>query len=231
MITAIALDDELPALEVLEAFCNQSKEVNLVKFFTKTQDARFYLEEYPVDLLFLDINMPSVSGIDFYTSISQQTTVIFTTAYSEYAAESYELNAVDYLMKPFSYDRFLKAIDKVKKLNQIQKADKQNYILFRVDYGLTKVLLPDILYIEGLDNYLKVHIKNQKTLVVRMTMKSLSEKLPTTDFCRVHRSYIISIPNMESYRNKIIYINDNEIPLGTSYEAEFLQILNNNKTN
>ncbi|MCD9575377.1 LytR/AlgR family response regulator transcription factor [Flavobacterium soyae] len=226
MITAIALDDELPALEVLEAFCNQSKEVNLIKFFTKTQDARFYLEEYPIDLLFLDINMPSVSGIDFYKSISQQTTVIFTTAYAEYAAESYELNAVDYLMKPFSYDRFLKAIDKVKKLNQIQKADKQNYILFRVDYGLTKVLLSDILYIEGLDNYLKVHIKNQKTLVVRMTMKMLLEKLPSQEFCRVHRSYIVSLSYVQSYRNKIIKINDQDIPLGNNYETDFLQIFN-----
>jgi DNA-binding LytR/AlgR family response regulator len=226
MILAIALDDELPALEVLDAFCKQSKEVNLVKFFTKTQDARFYLEEFPVDLIFLDINMPSVSGIDFYKSISQQTTVIFTTAYAEYAAESYELNAVDYLMKPFSYDRFLKAIDKVKKLSKIQQTNTQNYILFRVDYGLTKVLLSEILFIEGLDNYLKVYIRDQKTLVVRMTMKSLLEKLPTTDFCRVHRSYIISIVNMDSYRNKIIYINNNEIPLGTSYENDFLQILN-----
>jgi DNA-binding LytR/AlgR family response regulator len=229
MITAIALDDELPALEILEAFCSKSDEVNLVKFFTKTQDARFYLEEFPVDLLFLDINMPSVSGIDFYKSISRQTMVVFTTAYTEYAAESYELDAVDYLMKPFSYDRFLKAIEKVKKRNQIQKTDTQNYILFRIDYGLTKVLLSDILFIEGLDNYLKVYIKNQKTLVVRMTMKSLSERLSSTDFCRVHRSYIISMPNMESYRNKIIKINDKEIPLGTSYEADFLRILNDFK--
>jgi DNA-binding LytR/AlgR family response regulator len=229
MITAIALDDELPALEILDAFCGKSEEVNLVKYFTKTQDARFYLEEFPVDLLFLDINMPAVSGIDFYKSISRKTTVIFTTAHAEYAAESYELNAVDYLMKPFSYDRFLKAIDKVKKLNQIQKMDLQNYIFFRVDYGLTKVLLSDILLIEGLDNYLKVYIKNQKTLVVRMTMKSLFEKLPTADFCRVHRSFIISLQNMESYRNKIIKINDKEIPLGTSYEVEFMQILNSSK--
>lgn len=227
MITAIALDDELPALEVLEAFCNQSKEVNLVKFFTKTQDARFYLEEYPVDLLFLDINMPSVSGIDFYKSISQETTVIFTTAYSEYAAESYELNAVDYLMKPFSYDRFLKAVDKVKKLHQIQKGDKQNYILFRVDYGLTKVLFSDIIFVESLDNYLKIHIKSQKALVVRMTMKTLLEKLSPVEFCRVHRSYIISLSYVQSYRNKIIKINDQDIPLGNNYEIYFLQRFNN----
>ncbi|WP_163409397.1 LytR/AlgR family response regulator transcription factor [Flavobacterium ajazii] len=226
MITAIALDDELAALEVLEAFCIKSQSVSLVKTFTKTQDARFYLEEFPVDLIFLDINMPSISGIEFYKSIEQQTNLIFTTAYAEYAAESYELNAVDYLMKPFSYDRFLKAVDKVKKLNPIQKADKQNYILFRVDYGLTKVLLSDILFIEGLDNYLKVHIKNQKALVVRKTLKSLSEKLPSDEFIRVHRSYIISISNMESYRNKIIYINGEEIPLGNSYENDFFQILN-----
>jgi len=134
------------------------------------------------------------------------------------------------LMKPFSYDRFLKAIEKVKKLNLIPKTVSENYILFRVDYGLTKVLLSDILFIEGLDNYLKVYIKNQKTLVVRMTMKSLSEKLTATDFFRVHRSYIISLSNMESYRNKIIKINGKEIPLGTSYESDFLQILNNNIT-
>lgn len=223
MITAIALDDELAALEVLEAFCIKSQSVSLVKTFTKTQDARFYLEEFPVDLIFLDINMPSISGIEFYKSIEQQTNLIFTTAHAEYAAESYELNAIDYLMKPFSYDRFLKAVDKVKKLNPIQKADKQNYILFRVDYGLTKVLLSDILFIEGLDNYLKVHINNQKSLVVRMTMKMLLKKLPSSEFCRVHRSYIISFLHIKSYRNKIIQIYDHYIPIGSSYEISFLE--------
>lgn len=229
MITAIALDDELAALEVLEAFCIKSQSVSLLKIFTKTQEARFYLEEFPVDLIFLDINMPSMSGIEFYNSITHQTNVIFTTAYAEYAAQSYDCNAVDYLLKPFSYERFLKAVEKVKKLNQIPKTDSENYILFRVDYGLNKVLLSDIIYVESLDNYLKIHIKIQKPLVVRMTMKTLLEKLPKAAFCRVHRSYIVSLAHIESYRNKIIKINNQDIPLGISYEVDFLKILNSSQ--
>lgn len=224
MIKAIALDDERPALEVVEAFCGRIDFVELKKTFSKTGEARLYLEENPVDLLFLDINMPSVSGIDFYKSIPHPAMVIFTTAYSEYAVESYEVKAMDYLLKPFTYERFLQAVTKVHehyKLLNHSAEQNEKFLYFRVDYGLVKIAASDILFIEGLDNYLKIHLVDQKPVVVRLTMKAMLEKLPEHLFARVHRSYIVSLKKIISLRNRIIRVADEEIPLGTSYEEEF----------
>lgn len=241
MIKAIALDDELPALDVIEAFCSQIDAIDLRKTFTRTGEARYYLEENPVDLLFLDINMPAESGISFYKSMSpllrsQQTMVIFTTAYSEFAVESYDLQAVDYLLKPFTFSRFLQAVHKAseqhKFLHQSDPSQQPRngepaasaYLFFRVDYGLMKVAVADILFIEGLDNYLKIHLAGQKPLVVRLTMKAMLEKLPPTRFVRVHRSYIVSLDKVQTVRNKLITIDEEEIPIGNSYEEGFFRL-------
>lgn len=224
MITAIALDDERPALEVLDTFCSQVDFIDLKKTFSKTGEANLYLEENPVDLVFLDINMPAVSGINFYKTMPHPAMVIFTTAYNEYAVESYELDAVDYLLKPFTFDRFLKAVTKAQDLQKLhnQSTDnQQKFIYFRVDYSLVKVAIVDIIFIEGLDNYLKIHLTGQKPVVVRLTMKAILEKLPEKGFLRVHRSYIVSVDKIILVRNKIIRIADEEIPLGSSFEDGF----------
>lgn len=227
MIKAIALDDEPPALEVIENFCAKSGVVNLVKTFTKSEDALKYLKKYPVDLLFLDINMPSITGIDFYKKIPHKAMVIFTTAYSEYAVEGFTLSATDYLLKPFSFSRFEQAIEKATtQWKQNHQNPEQQYLFIRADYSLKKIILSDILFIEGLDDYLKIHIQNQKTIVARMTMKALLQKLPEREFSRVHRSFIVSISKIEKVRNKIIYINEEEIPISASYETSFLALLN-----
>jgi len=228
MIKAIALDDEPPALEIIETFCSKVDFIALQETFTKTSEAFKYIEKNPVDLLFLDINMPSVSGIEFYKSIPQKVMVIFTTSYSEYAVEGYNLNAVDYLLKPYTLKRFLQAADKAREkyyfLHPDLVAAKEQHIMLRADYGLVKVSLADILFIEGLDNYLKIHLHNQKPLVIRITMKALLEKLPEKDFIRVHRSYIIPFSRIETVRNKIITIAGEEIPIGTSYEENFFSL-------
>lgn len=227
MIKAIALDDEPPALEVIENFCAKSGVINLVKTFTKSEDALKYLKKYPVDLLFLDINMPSITGIDFYKKIPHKAMVIFTTAYSEYAVEGFTLSATDYLLKPFSFSRFEQAIVKaITQWKQNHQNLEQQYLFIRADYSLKKILLSDIVFIEGLDDYLKIHIQNQKTIVARMTMKALLQKLPEKEFSRVHRSFIVSISKIEKVRNKIIYINEEEIPISASYETSFLALLN-----
>ncbi|PKB16618.1 LytTR family DNA-binding domain-containing protein [Flavobacterium sp. 5] len=227
MIKAIALDDEPPALEILQSFCNRIDCVDLQKTFTKSEDALKYLKKYPVDLLFLDINMPAISGIDFCKNLPHKIMVIFTTAYSEYAVEGFTLSATDYLLKPISFIRFEQAVERAfaqwKSQNQNQE---QQYLFIRADYSLIKILISDILYIEGLDDYLKIHIQNQKTIVARMTMKSLLEKLPETEFIRVHRSFIVSISKIEKVRNKTIYINQQEIPVSASYETTFFALLN-----
>ena len=227
MIKAIALDDEPPALEIIETFCTRAGSIELVKTFTKTSEAFSYLEKFPVDLIFLDINMPSLSGIEFYKSIPQKSMVIFTTSYSEYAVESYNLNAVDYLLKPFTYKRFEQAVQKANDFYRFatqQELPDGKYLVLRVDYGLVKILLDDILFIEGLDNYLKIHLHQQKPVVVRMTMKALQEKLTASKFIRVHRSYLVSLPRIESVRNKTIFIAGEEIPIGSSYEESFFSV-------
>jgi len=220
MINAIAIDDEPLALNVIKAFCYNLDFIDLKATFTETSEALKYLRNYPVDLLFLDIKMPAMSGIDFYKSVPHKTMVIFTTAYSEYAVDGFNLSAIDYLLKPFENERFLQAVNKAneyyKYLNK-QEISTSQYLFVRADYSLVKIALSDITYIEGLDNYLKIHLQNGKQIIARMSMKAVMDKLPEKDFLRVHRSYIVSFGKVNFVRNKIIHIADVEIPVGTNY--------------
>lgn len=224
MITAIAIDDEPPALKVIETFAADFDFLALQKTFTRTDEALKYVRKYPVDLLFLDIQMPSLSGIDFFKSVEQQTMVIFTTAFSEYAVEGFNLNAVDYLLKPFTRDRFAQAVNKA---NDYARYLKQNtntendFLFIRADYSLLKLPFADILFIEGLDDYIKIHLSGQKPVVARMTMKNVLEKLPAKDFVRVHRSYIVPLKGIRQVRNKLITVGDMEIAIGSSFEEAF----------
>lgn len=230
MMKTIAVDDEPLSLELIEAFCRNFNFIRFEKGFSSTAEALQYLAKNPVDLLFLDINMPAMSGIDFYRTIQQKPMLIFTTSYSEYALESYELGAVDYLLKPFTLSRFEKAVLKANELyNLVHNAamDKQSkYLMLKVDYGMIKVILNDILFIEGLDNYLKIHLQKQMPVVVRLTMKALMDKLNENEFIRVHRSYIVPLSRIESIKQKIITIAGEEIPVGKNYEDNLKAILN-----
>lgn len=224
MIRAIALDDEPPALRILTNFSSRVDFVDLQKTFSRTDDAMNYLENFPVDLIFLDINMPSMSGLDFYQAIPHDALVIFTTAYAEHAVEGFNLNAVDYLLKPFTFERFQQATNKARdhySFKNPSETTASKYLLVRADYSLHKIAFSDILFIEGLDDYLKIHIRNSKPLVVRMTMKSILQKLPEQDFIRVHRSFIVPFDRIENVRNKIISLAGEEIPVGSSYEEAF----------
>ncbi|MBS1744639.1 MAG: response regulator transcription factor [Bacteroidetes bacterium] len=228
MITAIAIDDELPALKIIENFCSQINFIILQKTFNKPQEALQYLQRFPVDLLFLDINMPSLNGIDLYKSTGKNVMAIFTTAYSEYAVEGFNLDAVDYLLKPFSFERFLRAVNKAIEYYNYLHAQKQDdqYIFIRADYSLVKIKISDIVFIEGLDDYLKIHLKDQRPVVTRLTMKAMLEKLPVALFVRVHRSYIVSLDYIQTIRNKTITVEGVEIPMSSSYEDEFFKRVN-----
>ena len=227
MIKAIAIDDEPPALKVIESFCSNAENIDLEKTFTSPNEGLKYLRKFPVDLIFLDINMPSVTGIDFYKSLERETMVIFTTAYSEYAVEGFNLNAVDYLLKPFTQERFQQAI---KKANDYYAYTRQSpgtinqSLYIRADYSLIKINYEDIVLIESLDDYLKIFLSNEKIIVARMTMKSMVEKLPASEFIRVHRSFIVPFNRITQVRNKIISIADKEIPIGGNYEEAFFRI-------
>jgi DNA-binding LytR/AlgR family response regulator len=226
MITAIALDDEPPALKIIENFCSKVDYIDLVKTFTHPIEALKYLEKFPVDLLFLDIRMPSVTGIQFARQLPKDQMVIFTTAYSEYAVEGFNLNALDYLLKPFTFDRFIQAVSKANdfyKFFHNQDPAMQQYLFVRADYSLVKIMLDEILYIEGLDDYLKIFSMGRKAVIARMTMKAILDKLPENKFIRVHRSYIVPLSKIEKVRSKVIYISNKNIPIGSSYEKAFLE--------
>ncbi len=225
MITAIAIDDEPLPLEILEAYCADIDFLKLEKTFTKTSEAKKHLDKYPVDLIFLDINMPSISGIDFYKDLKQDTMVIFTTAHAQYALEGFELSAVDFLLKPYSFERFSIAVNKANDFYAFihnKPSLEEKHLFVRSEYSLIKISISEILYIEGLADYLKIHFENGKMILTRMTMKGMLSKLPTSEFIRVHRSFIIPINKIKAVRNKTIYLHeDQEIPIGASYEEDF----------
>lgn len=225
---AIAIDDEPPALKIIEHFCQKLDYIDLERSFTSPAEALKYLRKFPVDLVFLDIQMPGISGIEFVKAISQNSMVIFTTGHSQYAVESYDLNAVDYLLKPFAEERFQVATAKAAELFQLNRQSEVGsppHFFVRADYSLIRINFADILFIEGLDDYLKIHLSNGKTIVTRMTLKTMMEKLPSKEFCRVHRSYIVPLERIKSVKNKTIFIGDEEIPVGNSFESEFLKTL------
>lgn len=226
MITAIALDDENPALKVIENFCSKVDYIDLQKIFTSTLKAKSHLDKYPVDLIFLDINMPAVSGIDFYKSIQQDTMLIFTTAYSEYAVEGFNLKAVDYLLKPFKYDRFLQAVEKARDFYEFTKnKTAQKYLFIRADYSLIKIGFDDILFVEAMDDYLRIRLQEQKPVVARMTMKAMEEKLPDREFVRVHRSYIVNIAKIENVRGRAVVVGGKTIPVSKGYTENLRQAI------
>lgn len=224
MINAIAIDDEPLALTVIESLCNKSENINLQKTFTQPSEALKHLRKFPVDLIFCDIQMPAMTGINLVKSLQQNTMVIFTTAFSEYAAVSYELNAIDYLLKPINQKRFTQAVTKAQEyFDYLNKKDKNTdkHIFIRADFNLVKIPLSDILYIEGLADYLKIYIKDRKTIMARMPMKDMMEKLPSADFIRVHRSFILPFSKIEAVRGTTIFIGDMEFPIGRTYTEDF----------
>lgn len=224
MITAIAIDDEPLALKVIDSHCKKTDFINLQRTFTHPTEALHYLHKYPVDLIFVDIQMPSMNGITLVKAIRQNTMIIFTTAFSEYAVVSYELNAIDYLLKPINFKRFSQAVNKANEYfnyTNKQNHSEDNHIFIRADYSLVKIPIADILYIEGLADYVKIFIKDRQTVVARMTMNDMVDKLPEKDFIRVHRSYIVSFKRIASVRSNSITIPEKDIPIGKTYIKDF----------
>jgi DNA-binding LytR/AlgR family response regulator len=226
MIKAVAIDDEPMATKVIENFCNDIDFIQIEKTFNNSKEGLKYLNKFPADLLFLDIDMPEINGIELYKQLKQDTMVIFITSRTDYAVEGFNLKAVDYLVKPFTFDRFVQAVNKAHEylnfLTQNTNTDSKHFFI-RADFSLLKVLINDILYVEGLDDYLKIHLVNQKPIVARMTMKNLLDKLPASEFVRIHRSFIVAINRVERIKNKLIQIAGKELPIGASYEEEAMK--------
>jgi two-component system LytT family response regulator len=219
MIRCIALDDEPLALDLIKAFIEKIPGYSLLKSFTDVFEATAYLKSNAVDLIFLDINMPDVNGIKFFQSLENPPALVFTTAYSQYAVQGFELEAIDYLLKPFSFDRFEIALKKVKEsmeLKSLKDKKEDEAIFVRAEYSLVKIPVADIQYIESLGDYIKIYI-GSKPIVTHSTMKSILEKLPLGKFSRVHRSFVVPHAKIDSIRNRKIYIGAAQIPVGDTY--------------
>ncbi len=224
MINAIAIDDEPLALTVIQLLCDRAENINLQKTFTQPNEALKHVRNFPTNLIFCDIHMPAMTGINLVKSLPQKTMVIFTTAFSEYAAVSYELNAIEYLLKPINQKRFTQAVNKAQEyFDYINKKEQSAdaHIFVRADFSLVKIPLADILYIEGLADYLKIHIKDRKSITARMPMKEMAEQLPSHDFIRVHRSFILPFSKIEAVRGTTIYIGGQAFRIGRTYTDEF----------
>ncbi len=231
MIRCIAIDDEPLALQLINEYCGKISFLKLEKTFTNTDEAKAYLQHNNVDLLFLDIQMPDINGMQFYKNLTEKPPVIFTTAYKDFAAEGFNVDAVDYLLKPFEYDRFLKACYKANEyLEFLSSQELQlNSIFVKVNYEIMKINLKDIELIEALDDYIKIYIKPNPVLTL-MTLKSIQEKLPPRDFVRVHRSFIVPLSRIEKFSKTKLWIAGKEIPIGSSYSSVYDQLLTLSKT-
>jgi DNA-binding LytR/AlgR family response regulator len=219
-IITVAIDDEPLALKVIENYCLEIDHLKLEKTFMNPEEGLRYLNKFPAELLLLDIDMPELNGIDLYRQLKQDVMVIFITSRADYAVEGFNLRAVDYLVKPFTFERFSEAVKRAKEFLSVNLQhpdhDKTKFLYIRADFSLVKIPIADILYVEAYDDYLKIHIRNQKTLVARMTMKGILEKLPN-NFIRVHRSFIVPLERIASLKTKSLKVEGREIPVGNSY--------------
>jgi len=220
-IVCLAVDDEPPALDILRNYINAVSSLELAGTSMNAIDALDILRRTKVDLLFLDIQMPQLLGTDLLRTLNNPPKVIFTTAYREFAVEGFELNAVDYLLKPISFERFLKAVNKVMdiKLPQQQQETHDAYLYFRSDRKMHKVAMEDIIFIESLKDYIKVVTKS-KTIITKQSISSIEERLPKSSFIRIHRSFIVSLDKVQSYSPELIAIGNEELPVSRMYRHE-----------
>ncbi|MEQ6124377.1 LytTR family DNA-binding domain-containing protein [Pseudotenacibaculum sp. MALMAid0570] len=231
--TCIIVDDEPPAIRLLEKYVGKVGFLKLEKTFNKSLQALSFLENNPVDLVFLDIQMPEITGIQLSKIINKKTHIIFTTAYPEFALESYDVSAIDYLLKPIEFERFYKAVKKLlPKENEsvIEKSNEKEYIFFKTDgkNKFAKVFLKDILFVQGLKNYVAIQ-QNSSEIITYNTLKNLKEMLPKKNFIQIHKSYIVSIKHIDSIENDAIWIQDKQLPIGNTYRKEFFEKINQNE--
>ena len=240
MIRCIAIDDEPLALRQVKNYIKRIEKLDLVALCSNAIEAQELLKTEQVDLLFVDINMPDINGIDFVRGLTDPPLVIFTTAYSEYALEGFRLNAVDYLLKPFSFDDFSRAAEKACSLRELHRmrderaasvstiesideaSDNNDYISIKSDYKVNLVRYNDIIYIESVGEYIRLHLKDGSKLTTLFRLKNMETELPQKNFMRVHRSYIVNIDYVSSFaRGKIYLSNGDYVPISINYRDTF----------
>jgi Response regulator of the LytR/AlgR family len=235
MITVIAIDDEPLALQLVSGYIEKTPGLKLAGKFDNPLDASEFLANNQVDLVFVDIQMPDLSGIEFTRLIEKGPKVIFTTAFGKYALEGYKLEVIDYLLKPFSYEEFLASVQKALKLirleqNSLQKVEANDEFLFlKSDYKIKRINFNDILYIEGLKDYVKVYVQNiPKPVLSISTLKLIESKLPESRFMRVHRSFIVNLGKIDTIERSRIVFGKTYIPVSDQYKEKFQEFLDRN---
>ncbi|RZJ72314.1 MAG: response regulator transcription factor [Flavobacterium sp.] len=227
----VILDDEPLAIEVIRAYCDSLSDVEVLAEFSSPIEAMTFINSNAVDLVFLDIEMPLLSGIELVETLSSKPQIVFTTAYPQFALEGFELDACDYLIKPVSYKRFLKAINKARKLLPAENASEAKplpeaekpFIFIKSEYESLKVFADEIKYVESLRDYLKIHLSNGKFVLTLSNFKNLLEKLPDKTFMRVHNSYVVNISFVNSIQRNRILIDNNRIPISDTYKKAFFE--------
>ena len=233
-IHCIIVDDEPIAREILEGHLKKIDSIQIEASCKNALEAFNIINSKKVDLVFLDINMPDISGLSFAKSINRNIKIIFTTAYREYAVDGFDLQAVDYLLKPISFERLLQAVNKYfgetqvteQEIAEETEEDKSDFIFVRSDRKMIKVNFADILYVESLSDYVKIHL-DDRTVVTRETITSIEGKLPQKDFIRTHRAYIVSIPKLDSFTNEYVEVGRKMVPVSRTYKNTVMDILEN----
>ena len=231
MLRCIAVDDEPLALELLEDNISKVPYLQLVAKCSNAMEAMKVLQQQPADLIFLDIQMPGLTGLQFIQSMTEKPMIILITAYEKYALEGFNLDVTDYLVKPVSLDRFVKACNKAKELYELKNPTNKevvsnpDYFFVNVDYSLLKVNFNDIKYIEGLKDYIKIHLKStSRAIITRMAMKAIEEELPVAKFLRIHKSYIVSLEHITAIRKNSVFIDEMELPVGENFRGAILNL-------
>ncbi|MBQ0081435.1 MAG: response regulator transcription factor [Alistipes sp.] len=247
MITCIAIDDEPLALRQIRSYIERIPELNLVESFTSSKKAKDFLSNNEVDIMFVDINMPDINGIDLVRNLENAPMIVFTTAYSEYALEGFKLDAIDYLLKPISFEQFEHAVNKVLSLLELREmkhkkelstsenavmeptvAPNREYISVKTDYKVSLIKLSDIMFIESEGEYVRMHLSDKRKIVTLFRLKNMETVLPADTFMRIHRSYIINVRYILGYSKNRVFINDDDgIPIGDNYRELFLRFIAN----
>lgn len=234
MIKCIAIDDEPLALKQISGYIEKTNFLELVAGFDNAIEALQFINNNEIDLIFLDIQMPDLNGMDLAKSLEKKPEIIFTTAYSQYAVEGFKVNALDYLLKPLDYPTFLKAANRAHahfQLLQKSKSDVQldsNHLFIKSEYKIIRIEIKNIQYIEGMREYVRIHLENTKPIMSLLSMKKIEEKLPNSSFMRVHRSYIVNLKKITTIeRNRIIF-DDVYIPVSDQYKEKFQRYIDNN---
>lgn len=228
MISCIAIDDEPLALQIITEFANKHPALNLLNTFSNPLEAKLFMEREPVDLLFLDVNMLEINGIDFARSLSRKPLLVFTTAYKTYAVDGFDLDSVDYLLKPFDYTRFERAVEKA--LVRYDSLEYKSFLTVYEEYSLVKIYLDQIECLESMQDYVKIHLINGKTIMTLSTLKAMQDRLPAHRFIRIHRSYIVAVAYIVSFSAKKIQMPRFLLGVGESYYKEVFQFLKGSST-